>query len=256
VTEDELIAAADRNMVGAFESLVPNVADPKGGIARFGGVTAVATGLPVPFYNPVVVVSPAASAEELRQAVGWVRARGLSPSVLIREELDQRFDAACADLGLVVQMWRSPSMVLESIPLSPAPPPNLVLRRVRDAATLDDWHRATSSSDNLRRAFPRSLVGSTTTGLITGYLDGAPVSSSAAIRTDDVVGVYAVGTLDAFRGRGLGTALTWAAIEIGREWGCRMAVLQASEMGVGVYRRMGFRTVGRYVHHEPPRPSR
>ena len=64
-------------------------------------------------------------------------------------------------------------------------------------------------------------------------------------------GICAVGTLAALRGRGLGTAMTWAAIEIGVGWGYRVAVLQASELGFRVYERMGFRIVDRYVLYTP-----
>jgi GNAT superfamily N-acetyltransferase len=255
VTDDELIEAADRNMVGAFASLVPNLGHPAGGVESFGGVTAVATGLPVPFYNPVLVLSHAATGEYLRAAVEWVRAKGLPAAVLVREDIDGFVEAVCGELGLTADPWRSPAMVLDPIPDLPAPPAGLELRRVHDEASLADWHLALSSSENLRRAFPRSVLGSGSTALVTGYVDGAPVSAAAAIRTDEVVGIYAVGTLEPFRGRGLGTALTWAAVAMGREWGCRLAVLQASEMGFGVYQRMGFRTVGRYVEYEPAGPD-
>jgi predicted acetyltransferase len=71
-----------------------------------------------------------------------------------------------------------------------------------------------------------------------------------------VVGVYAVGTSTVARRRGIATAMTWAAVQAGREWGCAAATLQASEMGEPVYRAMGFETVARYVTFEEPRPAR
>ena len=50
--------------------------------------------------------------------------------------------------------------------------------------------------------------------------------------------------------------MTWAAVNAGREWGSRAAVLQASEMGEPVYREMGFRTVAGYVSYDEPVPTR
>jgi GNAT superfamily N-acetyltransferase len=75
-----------------------------------------------------------------------------------------------------------------------------------------------------------------------------PVESSGAvptIRTGDVSGVYAVGTLAGARRRGVGTAATWAAVAAGRTWGCGTIVLQASETAFSSYEKMGFRTVVR-----------
>ena len=82
--------------------------------------------------------------------------------------------------------------------------------------------------------------------LFTGRLDGRPVATSIAIRSGDVSGVYGVGTHESARRRGVGTAVTWAAVEAGRAWGCDTIVLQASDMGLPVYERMGFRTVVSY----------
>jgi GNAT superfamily N-acetyltransferase len=256
MTEDELIEAADRNMVGAFASLVPRVGHPKGGVVQFGRVSAVATGLPVPFYNPVLVLSATATLDDLRAAVGWTRDRGFAPAVLVREDLDGSFGVVCGELGLAADPWRSPSMVLDPIPDIPPPPAGLDVRQVRDTKALDEWHFAASSGESMRRACPASVSEDPSTALLTGYIDGAPVSAAAAIRTDEVVGVYAVGTLEAFRGHGLGTALTWAAIARGLDWACRLAILQASELGFPVYQRMGFRTVSRYVEYEAERNSR
>ena len=61
------------------------------------------------------------------------------------------------------------------------------------------------------------------------------------------MGVYGVGTRPEFRRRGVGTALSWAAVNAGREWGCDTVVLQATAAGLPVHERMGFRNVVRYV---------
>ena len=49
------------------------------------------------------------------------------------------------------------------------------------------------------------------------------------------------------RRRGVGSAVTWAAIEAGRAWGYDTIVLQSSVMGLSMYSAMGFRTVAPYV---------
>ena len=67
--------------------------------------------------------------------------------------------------------------------------------------------------------------------------------------------MFAIPTLEAFRGRGLGAAITWAAIEKGRELGGTWASLQASKLGRPVYERMGFATPTEYVHLQRPGPE-
>jgi predicted acetyltransferase len=58
-----------------------------------------------------------------------------------------------------------------------------------------------------------------------------------------------VATLDRFRRRGLGMALTWTALEEGRRAGMATGVLQASEEGQPVYERLGFEPCGRFVEY-------
>ncbi|MFN2504017.1 MAG: GNAT family N-acetyltransferase, partial [Acidimicrobiales bacterium] len=70
-----------------------------------------------------------------------------------------------------------------------------------------------------------------------GSVDGRPVAAAAAHIGPDVVTVDWVTTLEEFRGRGYGAAVTWAAV---RAEPRLPAVLIASDPGRPVYERMGF----------------
>jgi len=87
--------------------------------------------------------------------------------------------------------------------------------------------------------------------LFAGKVDGAVVATSLLAVTGAVAGIYWVGTLEGVRRRGYGEALTWAAVAGGREAGCRVASLQASQLGRPVYARMGFAHVLDYEHWLP-----
>lgn len=61
-----------------------------------------------------------------------------------------------------------------------------------------------------------------------------------------------VATLPDHRRRGFGGLVTRAAANRGFELGASAIVLQASPMGLPVYRRLGFRTIGTYTIWAPP----
>ena len=69
-----------------------------------------------------------------------------------------------------------------------------------------------------------------------GVLAGRTIGTSVALVAGGVVGVYLVSVLPAMRGRGFGQDLTWHATLADRA----PATLQASAMGLPVYRRMGY----------------
>jgi ribosomal protein S18 acetylase RimI-like enzyme len=77
-------------------------------------------------------------------------------------------------------------------------------------------------------------------------LDGVPVATSLGLLVEDVLGIFNVATLEHARRRGIGRAVTLAALVDGPARGARRAVLQSSEDGHHVYEALGFRDFGTY----------
>jgi hypothetical protein len=146
-------------------------------------------------------------------------------------------------------------MVLDVIPASiPRPPDDLRIETVGDEAGLERFHTVFGSGPVFRSALPAAALERDEFRILVGTDEKGPTSCSLAIRTEREFGIYAVGTVERARRRGYGTAMTWAAIAAGRQaWGLSTAVLQSSEMGFGVYSKMGFVDVCRYVTYEPPK---
>jgi GNAT superfamily N-acetyltransferase len=182
----------------------------------------------------------------------WASGRGVAPSILLRHTLEDRVSALARALGLQSDPWHDPGMALSPIPLEiPARPPELETRTIDDSG-LEDWHHAAISGPSIRRFVTPAFVADPGVRLVVGYVDDRPVCRAAAWASDGVVGIYAVGTIEAARRRGFGRA----AIDAGRRaWGAEAAVLQASEMGVEMYRAIGFLEVCRYVRYEALEPA-
>jgi GNAT superfamily N-acetyltransferase len=79
-----------------------------------------------------------------------------------------------------------------------------------------------------------------------GWVEGTPVATARLSVVGGVAGVYAVVTIPSARGQGFGRAMTRHALEAGRTLGMQIATLQATALGLPVYRRLGFRTYFEY----------
>jgi GNAT superfamily N-acetyltransferase len=244
---------ADANLMARFELTRRHVGDPRGGVARFGAVEVSAIGVDAPYFNSVFVGDAAARAEDIAAGLEWIEARGLPAMVRISEELDPALRASVEAMGLTAHPSPLPVMVLEPIPaMLPAPPAEIEIR-TGGAELFDDFHAALESGDVIRRVFGQAVIEDPAVRLAVAYLDGEPVSCGAAIRSGSTVGVYAVATIERSRRRGIGAAVSWATIDAGRTvWDGTIAVLQSSEIGLSVYRAMGFEQVAGYYLYARP----
>jgi ribosomal protein S18 acetylase RimI-like enzyme len=129
----------------------------------------------------------------------------------------------------------------------------LAVERVRDDAGLEAFLRLAEGALELTAVVAgllRALAGVRGLGddapirHYLGRLDGEAVGIATLHLGGRVAGIYNVGTPEALRGRGIGTALTVAAMVDARASGATTAALQSSELGLGVYRRLGFVEVG------------
>ena len=74
---------------------------------------------------------------------------------------------------------------------------------------------------------------------------GAAVAVAMGFVTNAVLGIYGVATVPAARRRGYASAMTIAALAVAPD---RPAVLQPSAAALPLYRRLGFRDLGRFSH--------
>jgi GNAT superfamily N-acetyltransferase len=243
VTDRDWRATHNAHWQLAYRGLVEGLG---GEWRRFGGVDAMSTpSVPATVANGAIVVEQATAAD-LAAANEWVRAPGVPYSFRIDTALGDELLNDAAALGLKRGNFDYPAMVLEPIPTAPAPAPGVTAARVDDLL-YDDFIRVLIQTgipaQMAESAFQRELTGDDSLAFFVAHLDGKPAGTSLLVRTDDVSGIYAVGTVDDARRRGVGTAATWAAVEQARAWGSSAVLLQATAMGYPIYAAIGFRTI-------------
>ena len=129
-------------------------------------------------------------------------------------------------------------------------PPDLVIDQVTGPAMLTEYVQAYSGPfsvpDQALPAVVNAEAAQTEPVRFIGRIDGRVIGTSELFVSHGVAGIYWVSTAEQHRGRGIGAALTAAALRAGRERGLRVGTLQSSRLGQPVYRRLGFQTVSQY----------
>jgi GNAT superfamily N-acetyltransferase len=90
-------------------------------------------------------------------------------------------------------------------------------------------------------------IGQTPWHLLLGTLNAEPVCCGLLYCGGGVAGLLGLGTLPAYRRKGIGSAMQLERLRIARELGYHYAVLFASEMGYSPYLKLGFKDTGRRV---------
>lgn len=247
------ISAADRNFVASFEKLVAN--RPGAELRRFGAAIAFDSRIPIRIFNGLAVLE-AATPSDVRDALTWLDGRGVPSAAWVRQELLHSVLPTLLDARLEQLDWPEPVMGIEPPDDVPAPPDGVSVREVVDEAMLEDHIRSNAGGgfpeEPVRMLYTPDFLADPDIRMFNAYDDDGPVGHSIAIRSDDVSGVYGVGVPERMRRRGIGSAVTWAAVQAGRDWGCHLVVLQSSTMGYEVYRRMGFEVLTHYVMFRVP----
>lgn len=203
-----------------------------------------------PDFNNVAVIGPIAPERAFARADAFF---DTSYSVTVESEVAGPVEGALRARGWELDE-EEPALVLAPIPAIPPSPPDLTIRPVTTDAAFADFlalsrtvHRWVPS---LRAAMDPAVA------LFVGYWGGEAVATARLACYGAVGEITGVVTAPAHRRRGLGTAMTWAAIAEGARRGCTAITLTASAMGYPVYLGMGFVPVCSYRTYLPPSSAR
>lgn len=215
-------------------------------------------GLPETEFNRAYLKKPGGPlSAAFERAEAYFRAVALPFAFTVRSDCEE---VSCVD-ALRDAGWERvsemPAMVLAPIRDVSRSIPALEIREVTTEADLALFQETAFAGFGFpaqtgRLFITEQFLDNPGATLYLGLLDGEPVCTSSLVATAGIAGIYWVATLEAHRHRGLGEAITWAAVRGGISQGCRTASLQASAAGEPVYARMGFETPFHYVKYGRP----
>jgi hypothetical protein len=152
-------------------------------------------------------------------------------------------------------------MVAEFCPDLPEPRPGVELRKVTDSQGVRAFREV--AADGFREEAPglsdlihalfseeRMLIAPDTAALVVHYW-GMPAATAMMMLKEGIAWIGWVATRPYSRRLGLGQLATAAATRAGFELGAKFASLEATEMGVPVYLRLGYREIARYRNYWP-----
>jgi GNAT superfamily N-acetyltransferase len=210
-------------------------------------------GSPIDYHNSVVradlsdinadrVISESIEVMRARQVPGtWHVGPSMRPKDIGDRLVRHGFTYGGNDIGMAIDLRRLPQAVPE--------PPGLTVTRVRDHQDLAVWARtlAEGFGEGEREAawvgvmYVRIGLGDAVPWRhYLGTRAGEPVATVSLFLGAGVAGIYFVFTVPRVRRRGIGAAMTLAALNEARAMGFQIGVLGSSPMGYSVYRGLGF----------------
>ncbi|HTZ10001.1 MAG TPA: GNAT family N-acetyltransferase [Acidimicrobiales bacterium] len=263
----ELLAAGDANLAATMRlhaRTAPGATMEEGdGLLLF----STAPRWPSPYHNGAIRLDPdLAPAEVLGRAEAFFAGRAPGYCVWIAAHADTDLEEAALAAGHpAISPEGTPRLALDHPLAPPEPPDGVTLDEVTDEAGRLEYLEVTvqAYADSF---LPPDAAEAHLGGLgavcgpevrsVVAHLEGRPVAAAMVVLSGPVAGIQLVGTVPGARRRGLGELCTRWAVERGFAAGAEAIVLEASEDGDPVYRRMGFTEISRYRWcFGPPAPG-
>jgi GNAT superfamily N-acetyltransferase len=224
-------------------------------------LTYVDSGLSCDTFNIIHILNGSTLSEaEMREVLEYYHQKNYVYCIWISDEnLTPQVKAIFKTLSLKEQN-KEPGMVLDLISYRPAENP--LHARAKQVTTPEqlavyatsiaaNWTPADQNvNEYFKRVADHILNPKNNIVLTAHYENGNPVSVIEMFPTDRAtIGLYGLATLAAYRGKGIGTALMTYSLNLAKELGYTYAILQASEDGIGIYQKLGFRVYTNYYEY-------
>ena len=231
----------------------------RGRFRLWNGVGFTASELPGAGFNFAAVLGPAPPFDEIEAigreffadcAKGW--------GILVEADAGHPIEAELLRHGWAVDE-DEPAYVLPRIEVASPAHSEFAIRHVGSAADEAAYYRITAAAFAVPpelaelMAPPSSYVGDPDVALFVGTCRGEDVAASFYSRSGTTAVVAGVATVEPFRGRGFGTAITRAALAHAAANGCTSASLRSGPKSRPLYERLGFQYVCNHRTYAAPK---
>jgi ribosomal protein S18 acetylase RimI-like enzyme len=256
------VSDAEANRMAAFMPAAwrRRVAACGGQVHDADGLAVCLTGVPLAPFNPTLIERlPDDPDAAIERAEAHYAGTGLTLGIDLEPSLHGPVREAARRRGLTMVESRPGMAVALTHVVEVAPPEGVELLRVESPALLDQVVVVDESAFDVgaavtRRFLPDAVLEDPAQRVYAARVDGRLVSVGESTTLDGVVGVFGVATDPGYRRRGIGAALT-AFLLADRAGEADLAVLDASDLGAGVYTRLGFAAMSTWevwVREAPP----
>jgi ribosomal protein S18 acetylase RimI-like enzyme len=158
------------------------------------------------------------------------------------------------DMGMVAN--------LDDLPQDIQYPPELKFRMAKSFEEINEFGKILASlfepPDDFVMPFYRRVgeldnLENRPLRLFLGYVDNKPVCTSSIFLLRQTASLFDISTLQEFRNRGYGSAITNYTLSYAKKLGARFATLQAAPDGLNIYKRMGFKETCTFRIHSNKR---
>jgi ribosomal protein S18 acetylase RimI-like enzyme len=251
------VQESNNQAIGAWKRFAQGA--PKGDFRDTAGVTCAFSNVPLPFLNMAFLSRPVEDSSDLDQRIVASKEYGYKSGLpwmffscdnwlpdSIRGSADEVFSGHSLHAAM-----RLTGMVMD---LASAPAPaasvhsSLEYRHVADQETCHAISDINCAAYGMpvevgRESILEGMFGNDVFAYV-GYLEGKPVTAAGVWIVDSVLYVAMVATDPDHRRKGYADAVMWHSLQQARKaTGFTRTVLHATEAGLPVYERMGYRIV-------------
>jgi len=222
------------------------------------GVAFTAQDYDGPSFNYAAVLGPSPPLDRIVQIGTEFFGKAPGPwGVLVEADAGHPVEAELRGRSWVI-IEDEPALVLPAIPPPVPLPPGLEVYRVADEAGRSEMYATLAAGFEMPpgadEAFSLPLAAGLdpAVGWFVGRHEGRGVAGALLACVEGIATVHGVATVPAYRRRGFGRAVTWAAVQEGAARGCTTAALRALGVSFDMYRGMGFVHVCNHRTYAPP----